>query len=509
MTKEEILAGESELLEFKRDVPEQSVKYIKTVVAFANGKGGMIVFGVDDKTHKIVGIKKSEVFQKADTIADTIFNSCEPKIRPSINLQEIDKRHIIVVTVPSGMQQPYYIKSMGITEGTFVRVAATTREAERYMLKELLLEGENESFDQQPAGKTVSKEEVENLCDKIYDFTAGTLSKKERAALRRPTVNQLISWKLLKKEGRSLVASNGFKLLQGTNEDFPDAKIQCAVFKGNVRGDFLKRQNMEGPLFEQIESAYQFVMRNLPIQSKVKGLFRHDTSLLPESAVREAIANAVCHRSYLIPRKVQVALYDDRLEVTSPGTLCRDITLEKMREGMSSVRNKGIAETFIYMRIVETWGSGIPNIFKAMQESGLPEPVMQDFHGDFRITLYWKRGLPKTTQKTTQKATQKTTQKTTQKISEMELKILEVIKENSGFSRNEIAEAIGDITPDGIKYHLSSLQKKRLLKRVGGRKEGYWKVLMQQLSADAKKAGSAEMTLDEINAEIAAARRGK
>ena len=102
-----------------------------------------------------------------------------------------------------------------------------------------------------------------------------------------------------------------------------------------------------------------------------------------------------------------------------------------------------------------------------------------------------------------------TTQKTTQKISEMELKILEVIKKNSGFSRNEIAEAIGDITPDGIKYHLSSLQKKRLLKRIGGRKEGYWKVLMQQLSADAEKVGSAEMTLDEINAEIAVAQSGK
>ena len=62
MTKEEILAGESEVLEFKRDVPEQSIKFIKTVVAFANGKGGTIVFGVDDKTHKIEGIKKSESF---------------------------------------------------------------------------------------------------------------------------------------------------------------------------------------------------------------------------------------------------------------------------------------------------------------------------------------------------------------------------------------------------------------------------------------------------------------
>ena len=68
------------------------------------------------------------------------------------------------------------------------------------MLKELVLEGENESYDQQPIGETVTKEEVENLCDKIYDFTAATLSKKERAALRRPTVNQLLSWKLLKKE---------------------------------------------------------------------------------------------------------------------------------------------------------------------------------------------------------------------------------------------------------------------------------------------------------------------
>jgi predicted HTH transcriptional regulator len=85
MTKDEILSGESDVLEFKRDVPEQSVKYIKTVVAFANGKGGTLVFGVDDKTHKVVGIKKSEVFQKADSIANTIFNSCEPKIRPSIN----------------------------------------------------------------------------------------------------------------------------------------------------------------------------------------------------------------------------------------------------------------------------------------------------------------------------------------------------------------------------------------------------------------------------------------
>lgn len=75
-------------------------------------------------------------------------------------------------------------------------------------------------------------------------------------------------------------------------------------------------------------------------------------------------------------------------------------------------------------------------------------------------------------------ATQKTAQKTTQKMSKMERRILGVIKENSGFSRNEIAKALGNISPDGVKYHLSSLQKKGTLKRVGGRKEGYWEVLV-------------------------------
>ena len=477
MTKEEILAGESEILEFKRDIPEQSVKYMKTVVAFANGKGGTIVFGVDDKTRKVIGIKKSEVFQKADAIADAIFNSCDPKIRPNINLQEIDKKYIIVVTIPVGMQQPYYIKSMGITDGTFVRIAATTREAERYMLKELVLEGNNESFDQQPIGEKVTKEEIDDLCDKIYDFTSSSLNKKERLALRRPTVNQLQSWKLLKKDGRSLMATNGFRLLQGNAEEYSDAKIQCAVFKGTTRGDFLKRQNMEGPIFEQIEVAYQFVIQNLPAQSEVKGLFRHEKYALPEAAIREAIANAVCHRSYLIPRKIQVALYDDRLEVTSPGTLNKDITLEKMREGMSSVRNKGIAEAFIYMRIVETWGSGIPNIFKAMQEYNLPEPEMQDFHGDFRITLSWNRKLPNPTQ-SLPNPTQSLPNPT--QYSKKELLILQALKSNPSITQGEMAQSLGMDT-NQIKYYLNKLKNgsNPAIRHIGTTRNGYWEVLVE------------------------------
>ena len=106
--------------------------------------------------------------------------------------------------------------------------------------------------------------------------------------------------------------------------------------------------------------------------------------------IREIISNAVCHRSYLTPGKIQVALYDDRLEVTSPGMLDREITVEKMKTGLSRIRNRGIASAFFYMKIIEAWGTGIPRIFHEAKEYGLPEPELLDMGSDFRVNLYRK-----------------------------------------------------------------------------------------------------------------------
>ena len=114
MTAEEIFAGESENVEFKSEIPVKSEKYMKTVVAFANGKGGKLVFGVENGTWAVTGFSKEEVFQKMDAITNAIFDSCEPRITPNIAVQEIDGKAIIVVEIIPGMQRPYYIKSQGI-----------------------------------------------------------------------------------------------------------------------------------------------------------------------------------------------------------------------------------------------------------------------------------------------------------------------------------------------------------------------------------------------------------
>ena len=165
MTIEEILAGESKNVEFKENLPEKSIKYMKSVVAFANGTGGKIIFGIADKTREVVGFDKEDVFKKMDAIANAVSDSCEPAIIPDITLQTVDGKTVIVVEVSEGRQRPYYIKALGRDGGVYVRVAGTTRLADEYMVKELLFEGSNRYYDQALCtGLNITDEDIDALC---------------------------------------------------------------------------------------------------------------------------------------------------------------------------------------------------------------------------------------------------------------------------------------------------------------------------------------------------------
>ena len=109
MTKDQLFSGESKNIEYKVTVPDKSEKYMKTVVAFANGRGGRIVFGIDDKTLNIVGIDTDIVYKTMDAITNAISDACEPTIRPDVALQTVNDKIVIVVEIFPGAQRPYYI----------------------------------------------------------------------------------------------------------------------------------------------------------------------------------------------------------------------------------------------------------------------------------------------------------------------------------------------------------------------------------------------------------------
>ena len=487
----EIYAGESENVEFKSEIPARSEKYMKTVVAFANGKGGKLVFGVENGTWAVTGFSKEEVFQKLDAITNAIFDSCEPKITPNIAVQEIDGKAIIIVEIIPGMQRPYYIKSQGIMDGTYIRVAGTTRHAERYRVQELIMEGTNRSFDQIEREQTVSEEEIAVFCEKMYQHAlnlAETDTARER--IQKVGKNQLLSWKLLVERDGAYHPTNGYLLLNGDATEFPDAAIQCAVFKGTVRDIFITRKEFTGALYEQIEDAYNFVLQHIDLGSRIEGIARQDYYELPVKTIREMISNAVCHRSYLTPGKIQVALFDDRLEVTSPGMLDSEITIEKMKSGLSKIRNRGIAAAFSYMNIVEAWGSGIPKMFQEAKEYGLCEPELLDMGSDFRINLYRKKtvvdqnGVIDPRGCDTETGTNDTetgTNDTIININDTEMNrteeaILSILQRNPKATQKELARALG-VSITTIKRFTDALQKNGRLYREGSRRGGSWIVV--------------------------------
>ena len=269
MTAEEIFAGESENVEFKSEIPAKSEKYMKTVVAFANGKGGKLIFGVENGTWMVTGFSKEEVFQRMDAITNAIFDSCEPKITPNIAVQEIDGKAIIVVEIVPGMQRPYYIKNQGIMDGTYIRVARTTRRAERYRVQELILEGTNRSYDQLEREQTVAEEEITAFCEKMYQHALELANPdRQEKQIQKVSANQLLSWKLLTEHDGVYHPTNGYLLLNGDMTEFPDAAIQCAVFKGTVRDIFITRKEFTGSIYEQIEDAYNFVLQHIDLDKE-------------------------------------------------------------------------------------------------------------------------------------------------------------------------------------------------------------------------------------------------
>ena len=148
MTRDSIFSGESKNIEYKLTLPDKSEKYIKTIVAFANSQGGKLIIGVDDKTHQIAGVDDDNLFQMMDGIANAVSDSCVPQIIPDIEPQTIDGKTVIVVSVEVGKNRPYYLKSKGKEDGTYIRVAGTSRQAYPEKIKELEMEGARISWDE-------------------------------------------------------------------------------------------------------------------------------------------------------------------------------------------------------------------------------------------------------------------------------------------------------------------------------------------------------------------------
>ncbi len=500
MTLEEIKHGESKNMEFKIQLPDDSRRYMKTVVAFANTSGGKIILGVDDVTKDIVGVDRNSVFQIMDQIANAVSDMCVPQIVPDITFQTIEGKCIVQIEIYPGQNRPYYLRSQGKENGTYIRVAGTSRPADEAVLKDLEYQGAGKSFDELVNVETDYEEEnALQLCSDIQKHIAESQGLSIEK-IRTITAVNLENWGVLKKNGPSYLPTNAFILL--TKNTFRFAKIQCALFKGENRAVFIDRREFGGPVYEQIEEAYQFVLKHINLGATIDGIVRKDRYELPPESIREAIINAVCHRCYLDHSCVQVAVYDNRVEITSPGMLYGGLTMEQAVSGRSKIRNACIAEVFSRMGIIEQWGTGFQRMIQGCREYGLQEPEFIDMGDTFRVNFYrsnmengienqdikaktgteitenhGKTGIEsdETGIENTGTGIEKTKAGISMVLSDTEKKVVGLILLDSEITQEQIAKKM-KMSKNGIRYIMDKLKAKGVLRREGATKKGKWMI---------------------------------
>ena len=461
----EIQKGESKTLEFKQQLPKGQ-QIAKTLIAFANGSGGKLIVGVTDD-RQLVGIQ-DDIFELQDKITSMIYELCAPQLAAQIYIENIDGVELLVVEVARGSLFPYYLKPAGREQGTYIRLGASNRVAAPEYIQQLELQRLNVSFD--------SLANYQHPLDKL-DLTV--LETAFKAADKALTLEKMLNLKLVVEEQGQHYASYGLLILLGQYEH---VITQCARFKGTNMSVFLDRKQYTGDLFSQIEQTEIFIKNHLSLRAEIRGLKRYDYLEIPENAIREALVNAYVHRDYSnFGRNIKVAVYDDLVNIVSPGGLPNGLTEADLLQGRSEIRNRVLARVFRELGYIEHWGSGLQRIKQICEADNLATPEFSETGDFFDVKLYRPviepvsdtaggtvSGIIEELGGTVSGTIESNT------LTERQIQILALIQKQPKISYRQMMEQLG-IHKSAIQKHLESLKDAGWLERVGGTR-GYWAI---------------------------------
>ena len=375
---------EGRRLEFKASLPG-STELAKTIIAFANDAGGELYLGIQDSPREVVGIDEEQLIELEEKISSIIHDQCAPVILPEILFQNHNGRYVIVIKIYKGSSPPYFLKSKGIDTGTFIRVGSTNRQASPEIIVELERQKQNISFDSELVfQKTADEINLQSFEELFLEKTGEKLTKLILSKLE-----------LFKNEQGKELPTHALILLSDDKlrkQLFPYAKMECARFKGSIPGNFIDQKSIDSSIGLQAEQAYQFVLRHISQGSTdYAGVYRNDRWEYPVIAIREVIRNAVIHRDYSLTGKdIKIAIFDDKIEITSPGKLMPSVDFSDMESGQSDIRNKKLAPVFKRLGIIEQWGNGLKLIKEELQKYPEIELSWKEPGVAFRLTFVRK-----------------------------------------------------------------------------------------------------------------------
>ena len=365
--------GESGSIEFKKSTAQLKAA-CKTICAFLNGDGGYVLFGVCDDGN-ILG---QEVSDKSKREIGNELAKISPAPHELVNVYYVkldapDKVVICVQAVSDSAKRPFMYDNRA-----YVRHETSTIPMARDYLEQLTLANAQGDFawDNRPCNNaTIGDLDTDEILATIREGTIngripeGYATDDPFAALRRL---DLLDGEKIK---------NAAVVLFGKKPDYfyPQCLLRLARFRGLDKSEFIDNKQVGGNIFKLLNESMMFANLHLPIASTFPKdqVQRVDTPLFPILALREAMANALCHRDYSnYSGSVGFAIYDDRLEIWNCGQFPAGVTLANLKSNPRSVpRNRKIANVLYYHKIFESWGRGINKIIDDCTAAGHPEPV--------------------------------------------------------------------------------------------------------------------------------------
>ena len=346
--------AENRFLEYKETI---SNTFLKTVSAFANYDGGEIIFGIDD-AGKTVGIQ--EPAGKCLDIENRINDSIMPQ--PDYELK-VARNNTIILKVYAGARKPYLYRSKA-----YKRNDTSTVEVDHTEMTRLILEGSNLSY--------------EELSSEMQDLTFEKLEKelKSKTGIERLDLNILKTLNLFSDK-------NGYNIAA---EILADENMLPGIDIGKF-GDSIsiikKRKTYEHTSILNLYDAAYEMFRDYYEYDVIEGSERRTVGLIPGAAYREAVANALIHRVWDVKDHIRIFMFDDRVEIFSPGGLPRGMTKEAYLSGnYSTLRNPVISNVFFRLKIVEIFGTGIRRIKEAYQDS-VAKPEFEVYENSIKVIL--------------------------------------------------------------------------------------------------------------------------
>ncbi len=378
-------------LDWKEELSPQNDKLTKHLSAFANlPGGGYLVFGIEDKTGTVKGITKIQ----ADIIVERLSSIGRDSLEPLVSIDHcIENYHgtaLLFIHIKESAVKPVHIKKAGIEEA-WIRTGGSTRKASRPEIGGLMLNSKTPQFEELHASKLKSELELFELIDykTIYSL------------LQKPVpqdINQRILWlkdeKMIEEvDGAGYYITNFGALAAARNlHDFDGLSrksIRVIKYKGNnkieAEREFPGSKGYAIGFFGLIE----FIRSILPGSEIIKNALRAETSVYPEIALRELIANALIHQDFSIRGSgPMIEIFEDRIEISNPGRLLPSKKIDRLIRTTPESRNEILAAAFRRYNICEERGSGFEKAVAAIEIYGLPPLKFENLENSFRVTMY-------------------------------------------------------------------------------------------------------------------------